>query len=129
MLLGDLKRDKSIGDCFVLEGLRLGIEVVDASAVERMKDVLNGRDKLSCLCTHYCKELESFKVEWEVFDVLSQFNDTNDQLHQGMDQKHKIACTCISKSQYPQLHAIVELPTVDTFDSVFSLHKLTIICN
>ena len=123
MFLGKFESDQRIWDCFVLECFWLRIEVVRACTIKWMQDVLNCWNELSCLRIDERQQLECFQVEGEVFDVLRHFNDTNDQLHKWVDEKNKVRCACIGQCEYPKLHAIVELPTVDVLHCVLGLQK------
>lgn len=42
-----------------------------------------------------------------------------------MHEKREVACRSSRHGQYPQLHAIVELPTVDILKGILSLDKMS----
>ena len=71
MLLGNFEGYSSVWNRFVLQSLRLCIEVFTMSAVKRLEQILGCRYKLTSFCIDGCKKVETFEMEREIFDVLS----------------------------------------------------------
>ena len=64
-----------------MQSLRLCIEVFTMSAVKRLEQILGCRYKLTSFCIDGCEKVETFEMEREVFDVLSEFDNTNNELY------------------------------------------------
>ena len=81
MLLGNFEGYSSVWNRFVLQSLRLSIEVFTMSTIERLEQILGCRYELSSFCIDCCEKVKTLEVEREVFDVLSEFDNTNNQLY------------------------------------------------
>jgi len=118
VLFGNLERNESFRDRFIFQFLVFRIEIVDtALGLKWIKQVLGNRNKLIRLFINQSKKFEEFHMEWEVFNALRQLNRAHDQLDDRVDQQHQLLLM-LTKSENPQLHAVVKLPTVYAFHCI-----------
>ena len=75
---------------------------------------------MACFGIDLHDQLKKFQVEREVLDVVWESNDAHNELHKWVDKQGQITYLCIGEGQYPKFEAIVELPRVDVFESIFS---------
>lgn len=85
--------------------------------IKWVENVLGDRNELTSLLIDEAHQLENLNMEGEVLNVVGQPNHTNGQLNDRMDQKHKLLLVG-DQSQNPELHTVVELPTVNVLNSV-----------
>jgi hypothetical protein len=81
MFLGNFEGYSSVRDRFILQSLRLGIEVFAMSTVKRLEQILGCWHELTRFCIDCCEKVETLEVEREVFDVLSEFDNAHNQLY------------------------------------------------
>ena len=56
---------------------RLSIEVFNMSTIKRLKQILSSWHELARFGIYNGKKVETLEMEWEVFDIVGEFDYTN----------------------------------------------------
>lgn len=91
---------------------------MNIARIQRVQDVLGCGDKLTSFSIDLNQEFEELDVEGEVLDIISEANDTDDELDERVDQESHITHLGVREGQHPQLEAVVELPAIDLLKHV-----------